>query len=116
MFSDYVRNDDLRIYAGDDRPITWPLRAALGGGPVDLSGYTARAQVRATPDAAAVLYEWSNAHGNVRLTDSSVSLLVDDSDAWTWTDGVYDLHVIDPIGRHEVIAWGRVVVRPGVTR
>jgi hypothetical protein len=116
VFSDYVRNDDLRIYAGDDRPITWPLRAALGGGPVDLSGYTARAQVRATPDAAAVLHEWSAGNGNVLLAASAVSLLVDDSAAWTWTDGVYDLHLIDSVGRHEIVAWGRVTVLPGVTR
>lgn len=115
MFFDYVRNDDLLIYAGDDRPITWPLHAKDGSA-VDLTGYHVHAQVRVTPDAADVLHEWSDDAGNASLADSAVSLLVDDSESWTWADGVYDLHVIDPLGRHEVMAWGRVVVRPGVTR
>lgn len=115
MFSDYVRNDDLRIYAGDDRPITWPLTGE-GGGPANLSGYTVRAQVRASPDATVVLHEWSTGAGNVLLANSAVSLLVDDSESWTWTEGVYDLHLIDSVSRHEILAWGRVTVLPGVTR
>lgn len=115
MFSAYVRNDDLRIYAGDDRPITWPLSAASGG-PADLTNHTARAQVRATPDAPDVLHEWSSALGNVLLEGSAVSLLVDGAETWDWTDGVYDLHLIDSVGRHEILAWGRVTVLPGVTR
>lgn len=115
MFSAYVRNDDLHIYAGDDRPITWPLSASTGG-PADLTGYTAHAQVRAAPDAEDVLHEWKTSLGNVLLDNSAVSLLVADSATWTWSDGVYDLHLIDSVGRHEILAWGRVTVLPGVTR
>lgn len=115
MFSDYVRNDDLRIYEGDDRPITWPVTDASGA-PVDLTDYTVRAQVRAHPDSEVVLHEWSTTNSRAEIVGSSVLLHVDDSDSWDWSRGVYDLHLIDSTNRHEVIAWGRVTVLPGVTR
>jgi hypothetical protein len=115
LFSDYVRNDDLRIHGGDDRPIVWPIHDAAGN-PVDLTGYTARAQVRATPVALEILHEWSTDNTRAAILGSTVALYVDDSESWSWTAGVYDLHLIDESGRHEVIAWGRVTVLPGVTR
>lgn len=115
MFSDYVRNDDLRVYAGDDRPIVWPI-TDLTGEPADLSGFSVQAQVRASPTTSTVLHEWSTVNGRAEIEGATVRLLVDDSETWTWTRGVYDLHLIDPSNRHEVIAWGRVTVLPGVTR
>ena len=115
MFSDYVRNDDLRIYAGDDRPIIWPV-TDLAGAPADLSGFTVQAQVRASPQAPDVLQEWSTTNGRAAIVGSTIQLAVDDSETWTWSQGAYDLHLIDSSSRHEVIAWGRVVVLPGVTR
>jgi hypothetical protein len=118
LFSDYVRNDDLRIYAGDDRPIIWPIldRTGAPADPAALTGYTVRAQVRATPDSTVILHEWSTVNTRAAILGSTVSLYVDDSEAWTWTGGVYDLHLIDSQSRHEVLAWGRVTVLPGVTR
>lgn len=115
VFSDYVRNDDLRIYAGDDRPITWPV-TDRDGHAANLEGYTARAQVRSAPESTFVLHEWSTTNGRAEIVGSSVTLHVDDSEGWSWTRGVYDLHLIDASNRHEVIAWGRVTVLPGVTR
>lgn len=110
FYAHYVRNDDLRIFAGDDRPIVWPLGVA------DLTGYTAVAQARSEPSSEVVLQEWNTDDDSILLADSSLSLIVDGSDTWEWTNGVYDVHLIDPIGRHEIIAWGRILVHPGVTR
>ena len=111
----YVRNDPIVIYAGDYRPFTWPL-TDTSGAPLVITGYTARAQVRASASDPIVLQEWSTTNGRAVLSTGSVSLLVDDSPGWTWTAGVYDLHLIDSAGRHEVIAYGPIRVQPGITR
>lgn len=111
----YVRFDNLLIEQGDDRPFSWPI-TDQSGEPVDLTGYTARAQVRDTARSATVLHEWSTTAGNVALTDSTVTLLVRDSLDWTWDHGRYDLRVTDTQGNTEVIARGTVVLTAAVTR
>lgn len=109
-------DDVLVIQQGDDRPITWTL-ADEAGDPINLDGYTARGQVRRRADATAVLHEWSTAAGTAVLTESSVTLKVDDSESWTWRTGVFDLHMTDPSGRTEVVLPPRpVVLTPTVTR
>lgn len=113
---DYVRTTNLTIYAGDDRPLQWPLLAADGTTPLDVTGWTARAQVRQHADSEAILHEWSTENTRAQLADGSLSLLVDDSESWTWRVGVYDLHLIDPDGHHVVLDHGTVRVEPGVTR
>jgi hypothetical protein len=115
VVSIYVRNDPLVIYQGDYRPFTWPL-TNTDGSPLAIAGYRARAQVRAAQSSTEVLQEWSTENGRAVLSLGSVSLLVDDSPTWTWSVGVYDLHLIDSAGRHEVIAYGVIRVQAGVTR
>lgn len=111
----YVRFDNLAIQQGDDRPFTWDLTSAQGD-PVDLTGYSARAQVRDMSNSSAILHEWSTENGRAQLANSTVALLVDDSDSWTWDHGRYDLRVADSNGNTEVIARGTVVVTAGITR
>jgi len=107
--------DDLVILQGDDRPLIWTL-ADANGEPVNLAGYTAAAQVRGRANSTTVLHEWSTTDGSAVLSESSVTLKVDDSESWTWHYGVYDLHLTDPLGTTQVIARGTVTVTPAVTR
>jgi hypothetical protein len=117
--ADLIASRPLVIYQGDDEPITWELASRASGAPVDLSGYSAIAQVREVPDFdSPVLHEWSTTAGNAELStqDSTVSLKVTDSEDWTWRRGYFDLHVIDFAGRSKIVDRGPVVVVPGVTR
>lgn len=115
MASSLVLVDDVVIQQGDDRPLVWTL-ADQAGAPVDLTGYSALAQVRSRPQSATVWHEWSTTAGNAVLSESSVTLKVNDSESWTWSQGVYDLHLTDPAGTTEVIARGSITVTPAVTR
>lgn len=108
----------LFIHQGDDQPLVWDLTTSTGQ-PVNLDGYSAIAQVRRRADPAApVLHEWSTTAGTAELSsqDSTVSLNVDDSENWTWTRGVYDLHIVDFAGRTKRVDGGSVFVVAAVTR
>jgi hypothetical protein len=116
--ADLITAHPLIIYQGDDQPLVWTLTTAAGG-PVDLTGYTAFAQVRERAEATSpVLHEWSATQDNVELSvpDSTVSLEVVDSETWTWTSGVYDLHVVDFAGRSQIVDRGPAVLIPVVSR
>jgi hypothetical protein len=106
---------NLVIYAGDDRPIQWPL-TDTDGYPLDVTGWTAHAQVRPYPNAPAVLHEWSTANGRAVMANGSVTLLVDDSETYTWTIGEYDLFIVDTHNHWERIDGGRVRIIPAVTK
>lgn len=113
--ADLVVRDNVVITQGDDRPVSWVLTDSTGS-TVDLSGYTARAQVRARPDSPEVLHEWSTEAGTIALADSTVALSTVDSETWTWARGLYDVHLTDFSGRTEVVVRGSVVLVPGITR
>lgn len=113
--ADLVRVDDLVIQQGDDRPLVWTLADSTGA-PVNLDGYTAVAQVRAKPSSSTVLHEWATDDGSAVLSESAVTLKVADSETWTWTRGVYDLHITDPTSSTTVIARGAITLIPAVTR
>lgn len=119
MVASYVRNDDLRVYPGDDRAFTWPVLNDEGA-PMSLSGWSARAQVRPMLGGA-VLHEWTTDDASIVLRSvgedetSSLTLRVDDSETWTWRHGRFDIHLTDPSGHTQVLARGTVVVDRGVT-
>lgn len=124
MVTSYVRNDDLRVYPGDDRAFTWPVLNDEGA-PMSLSGWSARAQVRPMLGGP-VLHEWTTDDGSIVLTSaaedghgglttSGLTLRVVDSETWTWNHGRYDIHLTDPSSKTQVLARGTVVVDRGVT-
>lgn len=97
---------------------TW--RPTLTLRDTDLTGYTARMQIRADIDATDVLLELSTANGKITidgpagqikpvLTDTQTATL-------TWTDGVYDLELTAPGGDVQRLLKGPVEVDPEVTR
>ncbi len=107
----------LLIEQGTTWAISWPILDAAGE-PMDLTGWTVRAQIRESVTAAEVLHEFTTAKGNATVEQSYVTLSVapSESSAWPWRNAVYDVELTDPTGRVARIAEGAVTVSPEVTR
>jgi len=88
--------------------------------PVDLTGCTARMQVRESIDSENIFIELTTENGRITLgtTDGSVSLDINATDtaALDWKRGVYDLEIIFANGVVRRLLSGTVVVSPEVTR
>lgn len=103
---------DLAIEQGADWSHGWLV--LFDGDPID-DTWTARAQIRATPEATVVLYEFAPTVN----PDGSVVLGVDaaESSAWLWRVGKYDLEVENADASITLrVAQGAVKVSPEVTR
>lgn len=109
----------LKIYCGATfrKRLTWKSPA---GTPIDLSGCTARMQIRAEVESPAVLLELTTANGRIALggVAGTVDLLITDEDtaAIAWESGVFDLEIAHPDGSVTRLAKGTVITDPGVTR
>lgn len=88
--------------------------------PVDMTGYTARMQIRASVDDPAVLIGLTTANGRIDLDSTNaritLSLSSTDTAAFDWTSGVYDLEMISPAGDVTALVGGKVTIVPEVTR
>ncbi|EPD40148.1 hypothetical protein HMPREF9702_04004 [Delftia acidovorans CCUG 15835] len=91
-----------------------------GKTPIDLTGCTARMQVREEIESTAALLELTTDNGRIALggTAGTVDLLVDASTtaAIAWTGGVFDLEIVHPSGEVTRLAQGSCCVSPEVTR
>lgn len=100
-------------------PVTWKTgkKPAV---PVDLTGCTARMQVREKLDAPAVLVELTTENGGIALggVSGTVTLRIeaDATAAFTWRAGVYDLEIIFADGTVRRLMYGSVSVSLEVTR
>ena len=121
----------MRITQGTAARRTWEVTTDTGAPVLDWAGWTARAQARATADAAdPPLFEWSTAEGTLELVAATV---VDDllltpaylrlltpanaSTAWATGEFVYDVAITNPDG--DVVAripQDKLVVTAAVTR
>lgn len=115
----------LIIVQGEDWAYRWPVLAQADGAAQNLTGWTARGQIRPSKSDPAVLYEWSTTAGNVAMvpdtgssTPTNVQIVVsaEDSSAWAFIDGVYDIELTDQAGKVTRIAEGPVWVDGEVTR
>jgi len=110
---------DLTIEQGSDWALTFPVLDSEDE-PVDVSAWSARAQVRARAEDATILHDWTSTSptGGIKLGLQGITLSVTaaQSSAWTWRRGVWDLELVDPDGVVTRIAKGRVHVDPEVTR
>ncbi|MEV7011692.1 hypothetical protein [Streptosporangium sp. NPDC051022] len=89
--------------------------------PMMLTGYRARAQIRPSyGTGTAVLYELTTENGRFTIDGPAgkikISIPAEDSSAWMWLEGVYDLELISPTGRPTRLLKGPVTVDPEVTR
>lgn len=108
------------IYQGATfrKRLTWktgPLSS-----PVDLTGCTARMQVRSSVDSPIVLLPLTTENGGIALggTAGTIDLYVSDAGttAITWSGGVWDLEIVYPGGDVTRLAQGSISVSPEVTR
>jgi len=91
--------------------------------PLNITGYTARMQVRKKIDDVATLLELTTENGGITITplEGKIALYVsaEATAALTWVDGVYDLEMIIQIdGVDDVtrLVEGKVTVFKEVTR
>jgi hypothetical protein len=110
----------LKIYQG----ATFRWRATLKNGSpaivTDLTGYTARMQVRGKITDVAPLVELTTENDGIALGDTAgtIDLFISHTDTadFDWTAGVYDLELITPGGDVIRRIYGSVSVVPEVTR
>lgn len=107
------------IYQGATfrKRLTWK---SPSGVPIDLTGCTARMQVRPEVESPTVLLELTTANGGITLggVAGTIELFVSDdaSTLFTWTAGVWDLEIEFPGGDVRRLAQGSISVSPEVTR
>lgn len=110
----------LVIYQGATLNEVFTWKAGKPAVPVNLTGCTARMQVRATIDATAVLLELTSALGGILLggVNGEITLFMNDTDtaAIDWFTGVYDLELTHSNGHVRRLMFGPVTVSKEVTR
>lgn len=112
----------LKFYTGETFDKTWVWSTGSStetATPVNLTGCTAKLQVRPTVDSSTVLLELSTSSGiTLGGTSGSIRVLVTDEQTsqFTWNQGVYDLFIYFPDGTSIVRMGGQVSVIKGVTR
>ncbi len=109
---------DLCIQQGATfrRVITWKQDGAL----VNLTGYTARMQIRATAEAATALIELTTENGRIALGGAAgtITLTISATDTAALTAGraVYDLELVAANGIVTNLLGGVVTIPRNITR
>lgn len=109
---------DLTIYQGATFRLQFYWRDSDEVG-IDLSGYTARMQVRASVRATTTMLELTTENGGITLgNDGGVLLFLSDeaTAALTRRSGVYDLELEAGDGTVTRLLQGSVEISPEVTR
>lgn len=108
----------LRVRQG--RTLRRVFTVTNGGSLIDLTGWTARAQVRAEVEAATVVVDLTMANGGVVLGGPAGTITLVKSAAETAAlpagFGVWDLEVVEPDGEVSVLLQGQASILPEVTR
>jgi hypothetical protein len=98
-------------------PIIWK---DSDGNVINITGYTARMQVRQTRPSTTVLLSATTENGKLVIDGSNgkvtISLSATDTSAITWLTGVYDLELISGSGVVTRLIEGSVTVSQEVTR
>ncbi|WP_344580481.1 hypothetical protein [Nonomuraea roseoviolacea] len=94
------------------------LRWTSGGEPLNLTGFSARMEIR-TKTGGELLYRLDTSTGGITLggVEGTIQLHIpaSASTAWAWRTGVYDLELIGPTGDVVRLIQGGVQVSPEVT-
>ena len=112
-------NYDITVYQGTtfSQVFTWKdQNDAL----INLTGYTARMMARTSVDAASPFITLTNANGGIALGGAAGTITLSMSDADTsalaLAKGVYDLEVVDTLGKVTRLLQGNLFVSAEVTR
>ena len=110
---------DIEIIQGQTfaRAVVWK---DSDGEPIDLTGYGARMQVRRSKASPDVLFELTTANGRVAIDGAAgkvtLTITAEESAAFTWRRGVYDLELEAGDGVVRRLLEGAVEVNREVTR
>lgn len=100
-----------------NQPLVWKDSS---GTAINVTGYTARMQIRKTVDATTIILTLTTENGRITVGGANglITLLVSAADtaALTTFCGVYDLEVISPAGVVTRLLEGQVEVSKEVTR
>jgi hypothetical protein len=100
-----------------DKTFVWKNNAGVV---INLSGYTARMQIRQTVSSSTVLLELTTLNNRIIITpaEGKIQLLVAaaDTGAITWQRGKYDLELMSSTGTVIRLLYGDVEVSREVTR
>jgi len=98
--------------------LTWRYGTPLAA--MDLTGCTARMQIRAEITNDTVLHELTTENGGITLggVAGTITLVIEPTDtaAFTWEEGVFDLEIIFSPTEVRRLVYGPVTVSPEVTR
>lgn len=110
----------LRIDQGATLRKRFVWRSGPLAAPVDLTGYSARMQIRSSAASATVLASLTTADASITLggTAGTIDLHITAAQtaAFTWTTGVWDLELESPTGDVRRLLSGTAEVTPEVTR
>lgn len=111
----------ITILQGETLRRTMVWKAGAPAVPVDLTGCTARMQVRSEVGSPDVLLELTTANGHIEIEplDGEITLLLSAAETaaiTSWQRGVYDLEVVHSDGSVRRLLEGSVKVKPEVTR
>jgi hypothetical protein len=100
---------------------TWKTGATTATAlPVDLTGCTARMQIRSKIDSADILVSLTTENGGISLGGAlgtvTIVMTATATAALTWKSGVYDLEIVFGSGDVRRLLAGSVSVSPEVTR
>ncbi len=88
--------------------------------PANLTGYTARMQIRAEVESASALIDLTIANGRIVITpaEGKIALTISAADtaALDFDVGVYDLELVSPTGHVDRVVQGKVTLSREVTR
>lgn len=118
---------DLTIYQGDTYDFFFRVRERVWnaeikefqpGAYIDLTGWTGKSQIRATPDATAVLAEFAVTISDQVATPGGVLLVLTPvkTTALPTSGGVWDVQLTNVAGEIRTFIAGKVTVFPEVTR
>lgn len=100
-----------------DKTLTWKDSAGV---PIDLTGFSAEMDIRDSQPDPITLYELSTVNGRIVLGGAAgtIQLLIPaaDSEAFTWTSGVYDFELTDTSSKVRRLFKGTITIDPEVTR
>lgn len=116
-----VHKVSIKLYQGAtfDETWTWSVGTEASNTPVNLTGCTAKAQIRSKIGSQEVLLELTTENNKIELggTAGTIRVIITDEDTADidWTTGVYDLFIYFPDGSAVARMAGNVTVTKGVT-
>lgn len=114
-----AKKTDITIERGANFDQVWEWYVSSGGAAVDVTGYTARMQVRPAAHVNTYFASLYSTSGDITLGGAAGTVRVQMASAVTSAipgSGVYDLELTSPTGTVTRLAQGKAIIDDEVTR